>query len=76
MKGTVYGLIVDIWRMISRYQFRRLNDAEWEAFLAEGIEGCIKYQKQGPVIERLYRDLFSAAQEFYKSLGTDVEHGR
>jgi len=76
MKETMYELFTDVWRLADKYQFRPLNDAEWEAFVVEGKRLLTRYQQKGILIELLYRDLFSAVQEYYKNIGEDSNYGK
>lgn len=75
MKKTVYEIIVDIWRLAARYQFKKLNDTQWENFLSDGNNLLEKYRQYGRQEELLYRDLFSAVQAFYQRLETVLQKG-
>lgn len=74
MKNKVYELIVDIWRLASKYQFKRLTEAEWDAFISAGVDLCKRYRQQSPGMEQLCRDLFYDFQKFYER-GIDDEKG-
>lgn len=66
MKKIVYEMVVDIWRLAARYQFRKLSESEWESFIADGKRIQIKYRQHGSRIEHLCRDWFDAVQTFYQ----------
>lgn len=66
MKEEVYELVVDIWRLASKYGFRKMSDAEWEAFVIGGERLSKKYRVKGGSVERLCRDLFAAFQDFHQ----------
>lgn len=75
MKKVIYELIVDVWRLVSRYQFRKLTDSEWEQFVLDGTKLCEKYRASERSVERLFRDMFLAFQDFYKRMGDQNEQG-
>lgn len=69
MKNKIYELIVDIWRLAYKYNFQKLNDDTWQTFVQDGNRLHDKYRQYGKVIELLFRDLFSAVQNFYQRIG-------
>ena len=66
MKEQAYRVFVDIWRLASKHQFRKMTDAEWEEFIRQGEKGLGRHK--GTPVEHLYRQLFMAVQAFYKKL--------
>ena len=68
MKEEVYRIIVDIWRMICKYQFRKLSDDEWERFVSDGERLLERYKGNRNPVEMLCRDLFQCVQAFYEHL--------
>ena len=62
----IWELFTDVWHLARRYEFRKLTDAEWEQFKARGEDLLVKYQKHGPDVEMLYRDIFRAVQAYYE----------
>lgn len=68
MKYKIYRLVVDVWRLAAKYEFQKMGDSEWEAFVA-GADGLLKRYRDDAVTERLCRNLLDAFQEFYKWIG-------
>lgn len=68
MKRTIYRLVVDIWRLACKYQFRRLSGSEWQAFVSDGERLLEKYRECGHSVEILYRELFQAVLHFYEQM--------
>lgn len=69
MKDSIYRLVVDVWRLAKKYEFRKMGDAKWEDFIRAGQKLIIRYQAQGKAVERLCRDLLDAFQTFYRQIG-------
>ena len=68
MKEEIYKIIVDIWRLTCRYQFRKLSDSDWEQFTADGRKLMRRYRGDGNPVEILCRNLFQCVQAFYEQL--------
>lgn len=71
MKGIVYMLFVDVWRLAARFGFREMGDGEWESFIRSGQKLVMRYRPQGRAMERLCRDLLGAIQTFLADKGTE-----
>ncbi len=68
MKDSVYRLVVDIWRLAAKYNFRRMGDDEWESFIRDGEKLAARYRNEDARLERLCRDMFAAFQELYQKM--------
>lgn len=66
MKEIVYMLVVDVWRLAAKADFRKMGDDEWEDFIHSGQKLVMKYRLQGEAVERLCRNLLDAFQRFYE----------
>lgn len=71
MKKVIYEMVVDLWRMASKYQFQKLTDDEWKQFVKMGEGMLEKYKQKGSSVERLFRDIYSAFQGFYERIGKE-----
>lgn len=68
MKEKIYKLIVDIWRLTCKYQFRKLSDSEWEQFVSDGEKLLERYSGNKNSVEMLCRDFLQCVQAFYERL--------
>lgn len=68
MKEEIYKLIVDIWRLTCKYQFRKLSDNEWEQFVSDGEKLLKRYRSNKYPVEMFYRDLYQCVLSFYERL--------
>lgn len=66
MKNIAYEIFVDVWRLICRYQFQRMDAIEWKAFIDDADRLIKRYR--GTDGETLFRLLFQAVQTFYEGL--------
>lgn len=71
MKNIIYKIVVDVWRLAAKYDFRKMRDDEWETFVAEAENLVRRYRDAGDAVERLCRNLFGAFQEFYQQKGKE-----
>ena len=65
-KKIVYQIIIDIWNLAKEFDFKKLTDAEWEEFTSKAQELRDKYKNHGESIDLLFRDMFSALQDYYQ----------
>lgn len=70
MKDSIYRMMVDIWRLASKYNFCKMGDKEWEDFIRSGQKLAMRYRPQGEAVEKLCRALFSAFQDFFEKFDT------
>lgn len=68
MKDSVYRIVVDMWRLAAKYDFRRMGDGEWESFIQDGERLAARYRSEDVRLERLCRDMFAAFQELYQKM--------
>lgn len=66
MKKIAHELFIDIWRLTYRYDFHKLNDEQWESFIADAEALQSKYKNTQA--ESLFRYLFIAVNAYYESL--------
>ena len=64
MKDLAYKVFVDVYRLACRYRFSKLDDKQWECFIADG--GRLLDRYRGTEAEQLFRQLFMAVQAFYE----------
>lgn len=64
MKEQAYKVFVDVWRLACKYHFQKLDDSQWECFIADGGKLLDRYR--GTVVEQLFRELFIAVQALYE----------
>lgn len=69
MKDSIYRLLVDVWRLAAKFEFRKMGDSKWEEFVAIGHKLIMRYRAEGDAVERLCRDLLDAFQTFYEQTG-------
>lgn len=65
MKELAYQVFVDVWRLVCKYRFQKLNDGQWEYFIADAENLLLRYKNTQ--VEKLFRCLFMAVQEFYEN---------
>ena len=65
-KKAVYEIILSIWSLFKEYGFKQLNDNEWERLNQQADKLEKESKKQGKLLNRLFRDMFAALQEYYK----------
>ena len=68
MKDSIYMIVVDVWRLAAKYDFRKMGDRGWERFIREGQKLIVRYRAEGKAMEKLCRDLLDVFQQFYKRL--------
>lgn len=66
MKELAYKVFVDVWHLICKYHFQKLDDKQWECFISDA-EKLLKRYKDTKA-EYLFRYLFMAVQDFYENL--------
>lgn len=71
MKDSAYKVFVDIWRLTCKYRFQRLDDKQWECFIADAEKLYSRYRNTEA--ETIFRYLFSAVQKYYEKLN---DHGK
>lgn len=64
MKEQAYKVFVDVWRLACKYRFLKLDDSQWECFIADG--GRLLDRYRGTTVEQLFRKLFIAVQALYE----------
>lgn len=64
MRKLAYMVFVDIWRLTCKYQFKKLDDQQWECFIADAEKLLCRYKDTEA--ESLFKDLFMAVQTFYE----------
>lgn len=64
MKEQAYKVFVDVWRLACKYRFSKLDDKQWECFVADGGKLLGRYRRTD--VEQLFRELFMAVQAFYE----------
>ena len=69
MKDVIYRIVVDVWRLATKYDFRKMGNTEWKNFVTAGQKLIVKYRTEGAAVERLCRDLLDAFQTFYEQIG-------
>ena len=52
-KEHAYKVFVDIWRLISKYRFQKLDDTQWSSLASDGEKLLQRYK--GTDVEYLYR---------------------
>lgn len=65
-KKAVYEIILSIWNLFKEYGFKQLSDDEWENLRQQADKLEKESKKQGKLLNRLFRDMFAALQEYYK----------
>ncbi|RKJ44296.1 hypothetical protein D7X98_12210 [bacterium 1XD8-76] len=63
-KEHAYKVFVDIWRLICKYRFQKLDDTEWGSFVSDGERLLQRYK--GTDVEYLYRQLLLAVSAVYE----------
>lgn len=69
----VYKLIGRIWELFKKYGFHKPSDSEWEEMI-NTVSVDLQQMQEDNIPKRfimLYRDLFSAMQNYYKRIGND-----
>lgn len=66
-KELIYNLILDIWSLVKKYSFKKLNDDQWGEFAEEGILLEKKYKAHSKEVYTFYRELFAAVRHYYES---------
>ncbi len=66
-KELIYNLILDIWSLIKKYDFKKLNDIEWGEFAEQGLLLEQKYKTKSKEAFALFRELYSAVRHYYES---------
>lgn len=66
MKEKAYKVFVDVWRLVCKYRFQKLNESKWGEFVNDAERLMERYK--GTEIENLFRFLFQAVQAFYEEL--------
>lgn len=61
----IYGLITSVWKLIKKHGCNKLTDEQWETFVKDGMASRQAYLEKGEEYDLLYRDLFSAVQNYY-----------
>ena len=64
MKELAYKVFVDLWHLTCKYRFQKMDDEQWEEFIADA-EKLLKRYKDTKV-EYLFREIFMAVQSFYE----------
>ena len=65
-KKVVYEIILSIWNLFKKCGFQNLTDEQWEILIEEVNKERNKLIKVGNEYDLLYRDLFTAVQNFYE----------
>ena len=68
---TVYDMITRIWKLYRKYGSRTLENEEWEELISTGQQFHEEYRQQDLNLELLFRDLFTALQNYYERLKTE-----
>ena len=66
-KEITYNLILDIWNLLKKYNFKKLSDSEWGDFATEGLALEQKYKAHSKEVYTFYRELFAAVRHYYES---------
>jgi hypothetical protein len=66
-KEITYNLILDIWNLLKKYNFKKLSDSEWGEFAEKGILLEEKYKAHSKEVYTFYRELFVAVRHYYES---------
>lgn len=66
MKEMAYRVFVDVWRLAAKYNFRKLDEEQWERFIDDADYLYNRYK--GTQVENLYRELFMVVQSLYERL--------
>lgn len=64
MKEIIYMVVVDVWRLAAKFDFRKMGDDEWEDFIRSGQKLVMRYRPRGEAVERLCRTLLDVFQAF------------
>lgn len=64
MRELIYKVFVDVYRLACKYRFSKLDDKQWECFIADS--GRLLSRYRGTDAEWLFRELFMAVQTFYE----------
>lgn len=65
-KEHAYRVFVDIWRLISKYRFQKLDDTQWSSLASDGEKLLQRYK--GTDVEYLYRRLLLVVSAVYEQL--------
>lgn len=65
-RKAIYNIHHDMWMLTEKYGYKKLTDAQWEQFVAEGYALQEKYRKVGRDMELMFRDAFRAVQQYYE----------
>lgn len=68
----IYGLITSIWKLCKKYGTDKLTYNQWESFVEDGQKTREIYLVKGSQYDMLYREMFSALQEYYIRKNTSV----
>lgn len=66
MKDSAYKVFVDIWRLTCKYRFQKLDDEQWECFIADAEKLLSRYRDTEA--EDIFRHLFGAVQMYYEKI--------
>ncbi len=69
-KEHAYKVFVDIWRLISKYRFQKLDDTQWSSLASDGEKLLQRYK--GTDVEYLYRRLLLVVSAVYEQLEKEV----
>ena len=64
-KKIVYQIVLDVWNLTKEYGFKPLSEEQWNEMIEKGDKLREKYKQQGEIFQRLFTQMFFAAQEYY-----------
>lgn len=65
-KKIVYDVILSIWNLAKEHGFDKLTDEQWESLIEKAMQEQRKYSQVNPNIDKLFRDMYRALEEYYE----------
>lgn len=65
-KKIVYDVILSIWNLAKEHGFDKLTDEQWESLIEKAMQEQRKYSQVNTNIDKLFRDMYRALEEYYE----------
>lgn len=70
-KKIVYEVILSIWNLAKEHGFDKLTDEQWESLIEKAMQEQRKYSQVNTNIDKLFRDMYRALEEYYERKKND-----
>lgn len=65
-KKIVYDIVLSIWNLAKEHGFETLTDEQWQSLIEKAMQEQRKYAQVSPSIDRLFRDMYRALENYYE----------